>query len=122
MNIKLDENMPAGLAPVLSDLSHNVETVAQEGMEGRLDPEIWDRAQKEARFLITQDLDFSDVRRFAPGTHQGILLVRLRNPGRIALTKIVSELFRNNDVSDWPGCFIVLTERKLRIRRPVKAI
>jgi len=75
MNIKLDENMPAGLAPILSGLGHNVETVVQEGMEGWTDPDIWERVQQETRFLITQDLDFSDVRRFAPGTHQGILLV-----------------------------------------------
>lgn len=121
MNIKLDENMPAGLAPILADFGHNVETVVQEGMEGWPDHDIWERTQKEARFLITQDLDFSDVRRFAPGTHQGILLVRLRDPGRIALTEIVRELFRNKDISDWSGCFIVLTERKLRIRRPIKA-
>jgi predicted nuclease of predicted toxin-antitoxin system len=121
MNIKLDENMPAGLAQILADLGHNAETVVQEGMEGWTDPDIWERVQQETRFLITQDLDFSDVRRFAPGTHQGILLVRLRAPGRIALTEIVRELFRNKDVSDWPGCFIVLTERKLRIRRPIKA-
>ena len=103
MNIKLDENMPAGLAPILSGLGHNVETVVQEGMEGWTDPDIWERVQQETRFLITQDLDFSDVRRFAPGTHQGILLVRLRAPGRIALTEIVRELFRNKDSSDWPG-------------------
>jgi predicted nuclease of predicted toxin-antitoxin system len=122
MNIKLDENMPAGLAPVLADLGHNVETVVQEGMEGWADPDIWERVQQESRFLTTQDLDFSDVRRFAPGTHQGILLVRLRAPGRIALTEIVRELFRKENVSDWPGCFIVLTETKLRIRRPIKAI
>ena len=45
MNIKLDENMPAGLAPILADLGHNVETVVQEGMEGWTDPDIWQRVQ-----------------------------------------------------------------------------
>jgi len=25
------------------------------------------------RFLITQDLDFSDIRRFAPGTQPGLM-------------------------------------------------
>jgi predicted nuclease of predicted toxin-antitoxin system len=42
------------------------------------DCEVWEAAQRDERFLITQDLDFSDVRRFVPGSHRGILLVRLR--------------------------------------------
>ncbi len=29
MNIKLDENMPAGLAPILTDLGHHLEFVSQ---------------------------------------------------------------------------------------------
>jgi hypothetical protein len=72
----------------------------------------------EQRFLITQDLDFSNVKQFAPGTHAGILLVRLRVPGRLALMQSVMRLFAEETVDDWIGCFLVLTERKLRIHRP----
>jgi hypothetical protein len=86
MKIKLDENMPAGLAEILVRLGHDVETVPQEGLAGCSDPDIWSSAQREGRFLITQDLDFSDIHRFSPGTHHGLLLVRLRTPGRLALT------------------------------------
>jgi predicted nuclease of predicted toxin-antitoxin system len=58
MKIKLDENMPIGLAAILSSLGHDVETVVQEGMAGCPDFKIWEMAQEEGRFLITQDLDF----------------------------------------------------------------
>jgi len=54
-------------------------------LAGRNDDEVWEAAQAANRFLITQDLDFSDVRRFTPGTHAGLLLVRLAHPGRNAL-------------------------------------
>lgn len=93
-------------------------SVREEGLEGEMDGRIWQAAQGEDRFLITQDLDFSDVRTFRPGTHCGILLVRLREPGRLALTIAVSQVFSTQDVSGWRGCFVVLTERKLRILRP----
>jgi len=43
-----------------------------ENLGGCSDREIWEASLREARFLITQDLDFSDVRQFRPGTHQGI--------------------------------------------------
>lgn len=80
MKIKLDENLPTALAVSLRDLGHDVETVAEEGLSGSDDPVIWQAAQSETRFLITQDLDFSDARLYKPGTHYGLLIVRLRDP------------------------------------------
>jgi predicted nuclease of predicted toxin-antitoxin system len=61
MRIKLDENLPASLAIVLTNLHHDVHTVADENLSGRSDHEIWEAAQQDQRFLITQDLDFSDL-------------------------------------------------------------
>jgi predicted nuclease of predicted toxin-antitoxin system len=79
---------------------------------------VWDAAQAHARFLITQDLDFSDARRYVPGTHNGLLLVRLRQPGREALFSRVSLLFRTEDVESWTGCIVTATAHKVRVRRP----
>ena len=118
MKIKLDENIPARLAQILGHFGHQVDTVPAEGLAGQVDPEIWKAAQAEGRFLITQDLDFSDVDKFTPGSHHGLLLVRLRNPGRAALTRKVQILFQTEDVESWARCFVVVTERKIRIRRP----
>ena len=118
MKIKLDENLPLGLAFLLQDLGHDVHTTRDEGLSGHPDRDIWVTAQKESRFLITQDLDFSDSRQFAPGSHCGILLVRLRAPGRRKLIDRVSTLFENEDVADWNRCFVVATERKLRVVKP----
>jgi hypothetical protein len=122
MNIKLDENLPVRLATFLQKLGHDVDTVLHEGLKGRADEEIWEAAQRDARFLITQDLDFSDVRRFLPGTHQGLLLVRLRLPGREALLNRVRFLFETEDVQQWQGCFVVVTDHKLRVRSPGKRV
>ncbi len=93
-------------------------TTQEEGLAGELDSTLWKAAQDEKRFLITQDLDFSDIRRFAPGTHFGILLVRLHSPDRSALIARVEEVFADEDVVAWPGCFVVVTDRKVRVIRP----
>jgi predicted nuclease of predicted toxin-antitoxin system len=118
MKIKLDENLPLRLARLLKNLGHDVHTTRDEGLSGHADRDIWVRAQEESRFLITQDLDFSDSRQFAPGTHCGILLVRLRSPSRINLIDRVGTLFENENIADWNTCFVVATERKLRVVRP----
>ncbi|MCA9925112.1 MAG: DUF5615 family PIN-like protein [Anaerolineales bacterium] len=66
MRIKLDENLPTDLAFSLRQLGHDVETVPEENLGGAADDLIWKIAQDENRFLITQDLDFSNVRWFVP--------------------------------------------------------
>jgi predicted nuclease of predicted toxin-antitoxin system len=91
--------------------------VHEERLVGQNDTEIWEAAQKESRFLITQDLDFSDSRKFVPGSHHGILLVRLHSPNRRNLIERIVELFPKEPVGEWAGCFVVATERKIRIVR-----
>jgi predicted nuclease of predicted toxin-antitoxin system len=118
MKIKIDENLPLHIAARLKSLGNDVHTVQDEGIGGGPDHLIWETAQREERFLITQDLDFSDARRFAPGTHHGILVIRLHSPSRLNLIERIEELFRNENVSGWASCFVVATDRKVRVRRP----
>lgn len=84
MRIKLDENIAASAAVRLTALGHDIHTVIEENLSGRVDSDVWAAAQLEGRFLITQDLDFSDKRRFAAGSHAGVLAtpnkVRVRRP------------------------------------------
>jgi predicted nuclease of predicted toxin-antitoxin system len=77
VKLKLDENIAASAGARLAILGFDVDTVLDEGLRGRPDADVWAAAQSERRFFITQDLDFSDTRTFAPGTHEGLLLVRL---------------------------------------------
>jgi len=118
MRLKLDENLPSVLATPLRELGHDVHTVEQENLAGHSDDEVWAAAQREERFLITQDLDFSDIRNFAPGKHHGILLLRLHNPDFITLIARVHDLFREENVKGWGRSIVVASEHKVRILRP----
>ena len=117
MKVKLDENIPFRLVNELAILGHNVDTVASEGLKGRPDGDAWSAIRREERFLITQDLDFSDVRQFKPGTHPGVLLVRLREPGANALVSRLQAVAQAEGLDSFAGCFVVLSDRKLRVRR-----
>ena len=118
MKLKLDENLPESLLAELAALNHDTDNVRQEGLAGQDDPDVWRAAQAEQRFLITQDLDFSDLRKFRPGIHHGLLLVRLPEAGRLELTRRIIEIFRREDVQSWSNCFVVLSGHKLRVLRP----
>ena len=118
MKIKLDENLPERLVSELGALGHDVDTVRMEHLVGRADDEVWQAAQSVNRFLITQDPDFSDVRRYVPGTHAGLPLLRLSRPGRDALIARVAMLFATEPVDQWRGCLVVATDHKVRVKRP----
>jgi predicted nuclease of predicted toxin-antitoxin system len=116
VKIKLDENLPARLVGVFAGHGHDVHTVQEGGLVGRPDGVVWQAANAEGRLLVTQDLDFSDSRRFQPGTHAGLLLVRLREPGaNEPLRKLAAVA---GELSTWAGCFVVLTDHKIRVKRP----
>jgi predicted nuclease of predicted toxin-antitoxin system len=53
----------------------------------------------EGRLFVTLDLDFSDVRRYKPGTHPGIFLIRVRVA---AVRLLLSLAFRRDQDSSAP--------------------
>ena len=77
MKLKLDENIPQSAAARLATLGYDVDTVLDEQLGGRSDEDVWAAAQAEGRLLVTHDLDFADTRKFEPGQHAGVLIVRL---------------------------------------------
>jgi predicted nuclease of predicted toxin-antitoxin system len=117
MNIKLDENLPSELVHLLVSYRHDIHTVAGESLVGQDDAKIFDAAVRESRMLRTQDMDFSDLRKFKPGTHPGLVIVRLRDPSRRRILERVQQVLETTSMDSWQGCFVVITDRKLRIRR-----
>jgi predicted nuclease of predicted toxin-antitoxin system len=116
MKIKLDENLPESLLDSLAAWGHDVDNVRSEGIAGHPDSALWQAAQLQEQLFITQDLDFSDIRKFAPGTHFGLVLLRLNGPGRLALAKRIMSIAAELD--SWERCFVVLTDQKVRVLRP----
>jgi hypothetical protein len=80
---------------------------------------LWQQVCREKRFFITLDLDFSDIRKFAPGTHPGILLLRPSSRGRQAVLALLTKVVNQYLLEDLRGCFVVVDERQTRIRRPM---
>jgi len=117
MRLKLDENLPASLAISLSAMGHDVDTAIDEGLAGHDDGCISQATQAARRFLLTQDLDFSDARMFVPGTHAGLLILRLNHPSRQIIFDRLIQIFATESVDSWTGCVVVATQAKIRIRR-----
>ena len=118
MRLKLDENIAASVAPRPAALGFDVDTVLAEQLGGHNDAEVWTAAQAERRLLVTQDLDFSDVRQFRPGTHAGVLIVRLPDSEQWRIGDHWVAWFAAPDARSWTGCFVVATVHEVRVLRP----
>ncbi len=118
MKLKLDENIPARACVRLAALGLDVDTAVQEGLGGKPDAAVWEAAQQAGRFLVTQDLDFSDVRRFEPGTHHGLLLVRLPDAEQWRIADFVVGWLSSPAAASWGRCFVVASPSRIRVLRP----
>ncbi|HSH99772.1 MAG TPA: DUF5615 family PIN-like protein [Reyranella sp.] len=121
MRVKLDENMPMALVTTLRRAGHDVHTVADEGLLGKPDAEIWKAAVEERRLLVTLDRDFG---RLAIGTpaHAGAIVLRPREANQTVLAglaeravALAAELDMNNRVA-------IVEDERIRIRPPLVAI
>ncbi|WP_287277722.1 MULTISPECIES: DUF5615 family PIN-like protein [unclassified Okeania] len=69
MLIKLDKNLSIAHPTFLREEGSDCDLVTDEGLSSQDDEVVWQQVCAEGRFFITLDLDFSDVRRFPPGSH-----------------------------------------------------
>jgi predicted nuclease of predicted toxin-antitoxin system len=116
--VKLDENLSQAHVDFLNGAGYSAERVTDEGLSGADDPVVWQRAVSEGRFFITLDLDFADVRRFPPGSHPGVLLLRPRSRSRNAVLEILERVVQEQPLNTLMGCFVVADMNQTRIRRP----
>lgn len=120
MTVKLDENMAQAHVEFLQQAGYNADRVTDEGLSGADDETVWEQVCAEERFFITLDLDFSDIRRFPPGTHPGILLLRSRNRSRQAVLEILSRVVQEQSLEKLKGCLVVADDIQTRIRRSLQ--
>jgi predicted nuclease of predicted toxin-antitoxin system len=118
VKVKLDENLGQSHAKLVRDAGHVAQRVTEQGLSGAKDPVLWQHVCDTGRFFVTLDLDFSDVRRFVPGTHPGILLIRPRGKGREAVARVVRRVLAEHGLEPLVGCLAVADESRTRIRRP----
>jgi len=77
MRVKLDENLGHRVQELFRQASHDVATVAAEGLSSATDRDVIEVCQRERRCLVTLDLDFGNPLLFRPSLYTGIAVFRL---------------------------------------------
>ncbi len=116
MRFKLDENIPLEAIGYLQNAGMGAVGVEEEGLAGSHDPAVADACRIEDRVLITMDVGFGDIRTYPPGSHPGIVVLRLARqdtPAVIRVLRRVIDALKEEPVS---GNLWVVDENRIRVR------
>jgi predicted nuclease of predicted toxin-antitoxin system len=115
--LKVDENLPDDVAEVLIANGHDALTVQAQGWRGFVDDALWRGVQSEGRWLVTADKEFADLRRFPPGTHAGVILLRPAEESRREYARLAQMAIDSFNLDNLAGAVVVVTDRGVRVRR-----
>ena len=115
--LKVDENLPREIAELLNAHGCDAVTLLDQGWNGMADDDLWERIQAEGRWLVTADKEFADLRRFPPGTHAGVVLLRSDEEGLDDYLRLAGAAVERFELDEIAGAVVVVTKRGVRIRR-----
>lgn len=104
MRLKLDENLPEDARQAAVALGHDVDTVVDEELGGASDPDVLAAARRDDRFVVTLDRGFGDVRRYPPGSHAGIAVLRVESQDAGTVADALTTFLSNEALGDLRGC------------------
>ena len=116
MRFKIDENLPVEVAELLREDGHEANTVLEQGLGGRGDPDIASICQREDLALITLDTDFSDIRSYPPEHFSGLIVLRLRRQDKTHVLTFIPRLIPMFSAETLVGCLWIVEEDRVRIR------
>jgi len=114
---KVDENLPDEIADLFGRYGHDAVTVADQGWRGMADRDLWQGIQDERRWLVTADKEFADLRNSPPGTHAGVILLRLAQANRHEYLRLAQRVVDDVNLDEVSGAVIVVNDRGIRVRR-----
>lgn len=117
MNIKVDEDLPRVVVDLLVRNGYAAKGVLDQGMGGWKDNALWQAIQGEGLFLLTADKGFADIRKYPPGSHFGVMLLRPDQDGIRPFLHLLESTLKAYDLGLFAGKITVVTPRGLRVRR-----
>jgi predicted nuclease of predicted toxin-antitoxin system len=115
----VDEDMPRSTARALREAGYVAEDVRDVGLRGKPDHAVFAYAQAHGQILVTADKGFANVVSFPPGTHAGLIVLRV--PNELPTTHVNHELLRAlSDLAgeDLAGLLIIVEVGRMRLHRP----
>ncbi len=116
LKFKVDENMPAEAAVLLTQAGHDALTVPEQRLSGWPDSDLAAICRQENRVILTLDLNFCDIRAYPPGGYPGIIVLRLARVDKRRLLAALGRLVPLLEQETLTGKLWIVDEATVRIR------
>jgi len=116
MRFKLDENLPREAATLFTEAGHEAITVIEQGLAGAAAEAIHAVCLQEKRALVTLDIGFADIRRYAPEEHSGIIVLHPRSQDRTRIISAIENVLKTLTAEVVEGRLWIVEETRIRIR------
>jgi len=113
---KVDENLPTAAAELLASAGHDAVTVGDQHMVGEADTNVAIVCQREARAVVTLDLDFADIRVYPPSDYAGIIVLRLARLDKPRVLSVLQRLLPVLEHEPLAGKLWIVEETSVRVR------
>jgi hypothetical protein len=113
--VKLDENVPDSVGPILRAAGHEVAFARDEQLGGVPDEQLLTAAASEGRVLVSFDRGFGNVIRHPPGSTAGVVVMRLGEQTLPRVRQVAVTLAGLLKTERVAGRLWVLNESRLRI-------
>ena len=114
MKLLADENVDEPIVDWLDTLGVDLKSIRRTH-PGKSDTEVLAIAVAEGRIILTNDLDFGELVFLRGMEVAGIILLRVKPPHPNVRLEVLKQHW-NEIVAKAPGNFVVVTQRKLRVR------
>ena len=116
MKLFADECVYYVTVEALRSWGHDVVTAQEENLTGEIDQVQLRQAIRQQRVLITNDLDFRNIRRFPPADHCGIIVLKIRPKILTEVHAVLKKLLENTSPESLIQTLAIVDRRKYRLR------
>jgi len=111
----VDESLPRAVTAALRSAGHDTADARDIGLRGQTDLVVQRTAASEVRILVTGDVDFANPLRFPPGSHPGIVVLRVPTDLSPSLraAQLLDGIARAGD--NLPGKLVIVEAARVRI-------
>jgi len=116
MKIVVDESVSYGAASYLKSKGYNVIVVAETGVSGLKDSDVFNIVKKENAILIARDNHFTNSLRFPPDETTCIIFIRKGNLTSHEEIDLLKWFFNSYSILDFKGRLVSISKDRVKVR------
>ncbi len=120
MKFFLDENLSYSTVEVFKKLGFSVEHVRDVKLQGATDKEIASYAKSIKAILVTKDVEFGSIVLYPPGSHFGVIILRLPHQSTSEdINAALGKFLKTIDCSSLVNSITVIEKGRYRKRKVI---